>query len=113
MAKMGFKNFREPVVYILNQELRKRNFKNKIRTDGEKYESLPEYPVDIVRNNVTQKVEKIIYAQGTSMEWSEELFRDFANKVTRIKVTYPDKLTSYIDLVRDVYNKVTRVEENK
>ncbi len=28
MAHMGYKNFREPVVYILDQELRKRNFKN-------------------------------------------------------------------------------------
>lgn len=29
MAHMGYKNFREPVVYILDQELRKRNFKIK------------------------------------------------------------------------------------
>lgn len=95
-------DFRKPVVYILEQELRRRDLKNKIKLEGgEEYKGeLPEFPVRLIRNT-DKKVIKCIYAEGTSLEWSEELIRNTENKVYRIKVTFPDKTEQLRELYDD------------
>lgn len=93
---LGFKNVREPIIYVLDQELRKKSLKNRIQIDSDTGwdGELVEYPVQIIREN--NKVVKCIYGVGTE-QWSEEIVRDtINNKVTQVKVTYPD---SSIDLV--------------
>ncbi|MBM7869294.1 hypothetical protein JOC70_000763 [Clostridium pascui] len=110
---MKFNDFRVPVEYIVDQYWRKKNLKNNVFfNSAEEITSLPEYPVDIERNPDTKKVEKIIYDKDGILEWSEELLRDWNNKVTRIKVTLPDGEIKYIDLIRDTLGKVLRVEMN-
>lgn len=116
MAHMGYKNFREPVVYILDQELRKRNFKNKINTQEEQpyVGQLPEYPCRLVRSETTKKVVKIIYAEGTELEWSETLIRNTEGRVYRVKTIYPNKSEKVIQLNKNGEQQVvsiTYVEE--
>ena len=104
-------DFRKPVVYILDQELRKRNLKNKIKLEsGEDYKGeLPEFPVRLIRN-ADKKVIKCIYAEGTSLEWSEELIRNIEDKVYRIKTTYPDGSFKTIELFKNTDNKVETIK---
>lgn len=110
---MKFNDFRTPVEYIIDQYWRKKQLKDNVFFDDEEeITDLPEYPVDIERNPDTKKVEKIIYDKGGTLEWIEDLLRDWNNKVTRIKVTLPDQEVKYIDLIRDDAGKVTRVEVN-
>ncbi|KAA8676207.1 hypothetical protein ACFHWD_14620 [Clostridium sp. MT-14] len=112
MSGMGFKNFRDPVVYILNQELRKRNVGNRISIDtGEQpyTDELVEYPVQLVRDSNTKKVVKCIYGTG-SEEWSEELIRDSSGKVYRIKTTYPDGSTKTIQINKDSNDLVDNID---
>jgi hypothetical protein len=99
---MGRQNdFRKPVEYILDQELRKRNLKNKISIDDEGYKGeLPEFPCRLERDE-NKKVIKCIYTEGTELEWSEELIRNVEGKVYRIKVTFPDGTTELRELFDD------------
>ncbi|WP_243103901.1 hypothetical protein [Clostridium sp. JN-1] len=109
---MGFKNFRDPVVYVLNQELRKKNLKNKISMDTSPAEysgDLVEYPVQLVRDSNTKKVVKCIYGTGTN-QWSEELIRDTNGKVYRIKTTYPDGSIKTIQINKDLDNLVDNID---
>ncbi|WP_142415401.1 hypothetical protein [Hathewaya massiliensis] len=110
MSHMGFKNFREPVKYVLDQELRKRNFKNQISTDGEYTGELPEYPCRLVRDETTNKVGRIIYAEGTELEWSQELIRDSNNKVFRIRTNFPNGAYEILQLFKDSNNKVSNIQ---
>ena len=112
MSGMGFKNFRDPVVYILNQELRKRNVGNRISIDtGEQpyTDELVEYPVQLIRDSNTKKVVKCIYGTG-SEEWSEELIRDSSGKVYRIKTTYPDDSTKTVQINKDSNNLIDNID---
>ncbi|PRR77699.1 hypothetical protein CLLI_22630 [Clostridium liquoris] len=111
MAHMGYKNFREPVVYILNQELRKRNFKNQINTQEDPIYSgeLPEYPCRIIRDS-NNKAYKFIYANGTDLQWEEELIRDSGGKVCRIKTIYPDGNSKTIQLIKNTDNKLEIID---
>ncbi|OAA91266.1 hypothetical protein [Clostridium ljungdahlii] len=112
MPGSGFKNFREPVVYVLDQELRKRNLKNKISIDtGDQPYSgqLIEYPIQLIRNVTTKKVVKCLYGTGTD-QWSEELIRDTNGKVYRIKTTYPDGSTKTIQINKGSDNLVDNID---
>lgn len=96
MGNLGFKNVREPIVYVLDQELRKRSLKNRIQIDGDDgwNGELVEYPVQIIREN--GKVVKCIYGVGTE-QWSQEIIRDpTTNKILQVKETYPDSSTAII-----------------
>ncbi|EDT87165.1 hypothetical protein EXN65_13075 [Clostridium botulinum] len=111
MAHMGYKNFREPVVYILDQELRKRNFKNQINTneDSKYIGELPEYPCRIIRDS-NNKAYKFIYANGTDMQWQEELIRNAEGKVYRIKTTHPNNTNKTIQLIKDNHGKLETID---
>lgn len=112
MPNSGFKNFREPVVYVLDQELRKRNLKNRISIDtGEQPYSgeLPEYPVQLIRDTTTNKVIKCIYGTGTD-QWSEELIRNSEGKVYQIKTTYPDDSTKTVQINKDSNNLIDNID---
>jgi len=104
-------DFRKPVVYILDQELRKRDLKNKMKLEGgEEYKGeLPEYPVRLVRNE-SKKVIKCIYAENTELEWMEELIRNTEGKVYRIKTTYPDKTEKTIELFKNIDDRVELID---
>ncbi|NOH14880.1 hypothetical protein [Clostridium cochlearium] len=104
-------DFRKPVVYILDQELRKRDLKNKIKLEGgEEYKGeLPEYPVRLVRDE-TKKVIKCIYAENTELQWSEELIRNTEGKVYRIKTIYPDKTEKIIELFKNIDDRVELID---
>lgn len=110
----SYNNFREPVEYIIKQYWRKKLLRIKGDDDAVNDE-LPQYPFKIIRNS-DNKAEKIIYAEGEAMEWSEELIRDWRGKVTRIKVTLPkiDDETDYyyIDLARNQNDQVFYGEVN-
>lgn len=105
-------DFRKPVVYIMDQELRRRDLKNKIKLDSEEtpYKGeFPEYPCRLVRDS-NKKVCKVIYGEGTGLEWSEELIRNSQDKVFRIKTIYPDKSEKTIELFKNMENKVELVD---
>ncbi|AKA70127.1 hypothetical protein [Clostridium scatologenes] len=102
MGSYGFKNFRDPVVYVLNQELRKRNLKNKLSIDNGDTEwngELETYPIELVRdeNNI---VIKCLHGVGVA-QWSEEFIRNEDGIVAKILMTYPDATTNTIQLIRD------------
>ncbi|MBU3208513.1 hypothetical protein KPL28_02550 [Clostridium algidicarnis] len=109
MPKMN--DFRKPVVYILDQELRKRDLKNKLRlSTGEErgYKGeLQEYPLELIRNS-DKKVAKILYGIGVK-KWEEELIRNAEGKVYRIKTTYPDKSTKTIQINKNGERQVISV----
>ncbi|MEY7998600.1 hypothetical protein AB8U03_00040 [Clostridium sp. Mt-5] len=112
MSNNGFKNFREPVLYVLNQELRKRNLRNKVSIDtGEQpYKGeLVEYPVKLMRDPSTKKVIKCVYGTDTD-QWSEELIRDSSGKVYRIKTTYPDGSIKTVQINKDSDNLVDNID---
>ncbi|MBC2580000.1 hypothetical protein [Clostridium sp. DJ247] len=99
---MAYNNFRRPVVYILDQELRKRDLKNKIKiNNGSNLENdvLPNYPIELVRdeNNI---VFKCLHGVGAS-QWSEEYIKNADGIVVQILNTYPDGTTETIQLIRD------------
>ncbi|AAO35683.1 hypothetical protein K144313037_p20090 (plasmid) [Clostridium tetani] len=104
-------DFRKPVVYILDQELRRRDLKNKIKFEGgEEYKGeLPEYPVRLVRDT-NKKVIKCIYAENTELEWSEELIRNTEGKVYKIKTIYPNKSEKAIELFKNPDNRVELID---
>ena len=102
-------DFRVPVVYILDQELRKRNLRNKIKFDGGDYDTLPDYPCRLIRNE-NGIVTEIIYAENTDSEWKEKLIRNVDNKVYQIETTYPNGETDTIELFKDANNKVNFVD---
>ncbi|WP_315114564.1 hypothetical protein [uncultured Clostridium sp.] len=104
-------DFRKPVRYIIDQELRKRDLRNKIYMDGdEEYKGeLPEYPCRLVRNE-NKKVIKCIYAENTELQWEEELIRNREGKVYRIKTTYPDGSFKILELFKNIDNKVETIE---
>lgn len=109
---MANTDFRKPVVYILDQELRKRNLRNKIQVDGgdSKYKGeLPEYPVRLVRD-MNKKVIKCIYAENTELQWEEELIRNSQGKVYKIKTIYPDKTHKTVELFKNSDNRVETIE---
>lgn len=113
MSGMGFKNFRDPVVYILNQELRKRNVGNKISVDtGEQPYTgqLVEYPIQLIRDADTKKVVKCIYGTDSD-QWSEELIRDGSGKVYQIKTTYPDGSIETVQINKGSNNLVDTITE--
>lgn len=87
---LGFKNARDPIVYVLNQELRKRNLKDNLQLDAEAGwdGTLVEYPVQLIRDE-NNKVVKCLYGVGDE-QWSEEIIRDDNNIATAVKTTYPD-----------------------
>lgn len=96
----AFQNFRRPVVYILEQELRKRDLKNKVKIstnggDG----SLPMYPMELLRDSATKKIIKCLHGTGTE-HWSEEFIRD-NGKVVQIITTYPDGTSDTLQVIRD------------
>ena len=112
MPNKGFKNVREPIVYVLNQELRKRDLKNRVSIDtgDQPYNGeLVEYPVKFIRDSSTKKVIKFIYGTG-SEQWSEELIRNTEGKVYRIKTTYPDGSTKTIQINKGSDNLVDNVD---
>lgn len=102
-------DFRVPVVYILDQELRKRNLRNKIKFDSSDYDSLPDYPCRLIRNE-KGIVTEIIYAENTDSEWKEKLIRNADNKVYQIEMTYPNGETDTIELFKDANNKVNFID---
>lgn len=112
MSGMGFKNFRDPVVYILNQELRKRNVGNNVSIDTEEQpytDELVEYPVQLVRDLDTKKVVKCIYGTGEE-QWSEELIRNSEGKVYQIKTTYPDGSARTVQINKGSDNLVDNID---
>ncbi|MFL0197269.1 hypothetical protein ACJDU8_17140 [Clostridium sp. WILCCON 0269] len=112
MSNNGFKNFREPVVYVLNQELRKRDLKNKISIDtgtSEYTGELVEYPVQLIRDSSTKKVTKCVYGIGTD-QWSEELIRNSDGQVYQVKTTYPDGSTKTVQINKDSNNLVDNID---
>lgn len=98
MAK-PFQNFRRPVVYILDQELRKRNLKDKIKLDTpENSTELSLYPIELIRDS-NNKISKCLHGISTN-QWSEEFIR--ANgKVVQIITTYPDGTSNTLQIIRD------------
>lgn len=108
MSGLGFENFRRPVEYVLNQELRKRNLKNKLIGSNTDNTNLQEYPVELIRNS-EKKVTKILYGVGLK-QWSEELIRDSNGKVYRIKTTYPDGSTKTIQINKGSDNLVDNID---
>lgn len=105
-------DFRKPVVYIIDQELRRRDLKNKIKLDSEEtpYKGeLPEYPCRLVRDS-DKRVCKVVYAECTNLEWSEELIRNSQDKVYMIKTTYPDKSQETIELFKNMDGKVELID---
>ncbi|MBU3171347.1 hypothetical protein [Clostridium estertheticum] len=103
-------NFREPVEYIIKRYDKKRNTKITVEDDADKFKvELPEYPCRLVRN-VNKKVNKVIYAEGTGVEWSEELIRGNDGKVFQIKTTYPDKSSKTVELFKNVNNSVETIK---
>lgn len=97
-----FQDFRKPVVYILEQELRKRDLKNKVKISGTGTESssLPMYPMQLIRDSEGKKVVKCVH--GTAgQQWTEEFIRDSTEKVYQILITYPDSSTNTIQLYRN------------
>jgi len=105
-------DFRKPVEYIIDQELKKRNLRGKINVnsnDNEYKGGLPEYPVKLIRNS-DKKVEKVIYAEGTKLQWSEELIRNTEGKIYRVKTIYPDKTEKIIQLFKDIDSKVETID---
>lgn len=109
---MGFKNFRDPVVYILNQELRKRSLGNKISVDAPPSEysgELVEYPIQLVRDSTTKKVIKCIYGTGEE-QWSEELIRNAEGKVYQIKTNYPDGSAKTVQINKDSDDLVDNID---
>ena len=100
MVNLGFKNARDPIVYVLDQELRKRNLKNKLQMEnGNLWDgSLVEYPVQLIRDS-NNKVIKCIYGVG-EQQWSEEIMRGSDNKVYQILVTHPDSSQRTIHIHR-------------
>lgn len=109
MAKKGFKNFRDPVVYVLNQELRKRNLRNKVSIEPGWDGELIQYPIKLIRDS-SKKVTKIIYATGED-QWFQELIRGATGKIHQIKTTFPDSSTETIQINRfdNVVNTITEV----
>ncbi|NMM62365.1 hypothetical protein HBE96_06615 [Clostridium sp. P21] len=109
MAKKDFKNFRDPVVYVLNQELRKRNLRNKVSIEPGWDGELIQYPVELIRDS-NKKVTKIIYATGAD-QWSQKLIRDGTGKIYQVKTTFPDSSTETIQINRfdNVVNTITEV----
>lgn len=127
---MAFNDFRDPIEYVVNQYFEKKKYLNANLTPaGENIglggqmpdESLPEYPVHIVRND-EGVVTKIIYGdtkdlqkilseglEGSILIWQEELIRDDTGKTIAIDKTYPDGIVSRINLVRQD-DTVTDVE---
>lgn len=97
-------DFRVPVVYILDQELRKRNLRNKIKINNDDYEHLPDYPCRLIRNE-KGIVAEIVYAENTNNEWKERLIRNGDNKVYQIETTYPNGETETIEIFKDANNK--------
>lgn len=99
---MGYENFRKPVVYILNDELRKRSLGNKVSVDApipEYSGELQTYPIELVRdsNNI---VTKCLHGTGVD-KWSEEFIKNSDGIVTKILNTYPDATTETIQIIRD------------
>ncbi|APM41402.1 hypothetical protein [Clostridium kluyveri] len=112
MSNKGFKNVREPIVYVLNQELRKRDLKNRVSIDTgeESYDGeLVEYPIKLTRDSATKKVVKCIYGTGAE-QWSEELIRNTEGKVYQIKTTYPDSSTKTVQINKGSDNLVDNVD---
>ncbi|WPC42968.1 hypothetical protein [Clostridium sp. JS66] len=100
MGNFGYKNFREPVVYVLDQEFRKRNLKNKISIDNTEWNGeLETYPIELIRNE-NNIVVKILHGVGVS-QWSEEFIKNSDEQVEKIKYTYPDETSEIIQLIRD------------
>lgn len=60
-----FQDFRKPVVYILEQELRKRDLKNKVKISGTGTESsnLPMYPMQLIRDSEGKKQLNVFMVQ--------------------------------------------------
>lgn len=103
-------NFRRPVEYIIKRYHQKNNTHIVEVTDAEKDNlNLPEYPCRLVRSS-DGKVEKVIYAEGTELEWSEELIRDADGKVYQIKITYPDGSYKTIELFKNDDDKVETID---
>ena len=112
VSRLRQNDFRKPVVYIMDQELRRRDLKNKIKLEGGESPyngELPEYPCRLIRDS-NKKVCKIVYGEGTGLEWSEELIRNSQDKVFRIKTIYPDKSEKTIELFKNIDNKVELVD---
>lgn len=105
----AFENFRVPVTYILDQELRKRNFKNQINTGSNNYTDLPEFPCKFIRDSVTNKVNSIIYAKDTKLEWSQEFLRDNNDNVFRIRTNFPDSSYEIIEIFK-IDNVVSEIK---
>ncbi|MBU3185665.1 hypothetical protein [Clostridium estertheticum] len=103
-------NFREPVEYIIKRYDKRKNTKITVEDDADKFKvELPEYPCRLVRG-ANKKVNKVIYAEGTGSEWSEELIRGIKGKVFQIKTTYPDKSSKTVELFKDLDNRVETIK---
>lgn len=111
MAKKGFKNFRDPVVYVLNQELRKRNLRNKVSIEPGWDGELIQYPIKLIRDS-NKKVTKIIYATGED-QWFQELIRDGTGKIYQVKTTFPDSSTEtmQVNRVSSLVDNLVEIEE--
>lgn len=98
---MQFNNFREPVEFIVNKLDKKKKTKINVIEDANNSNlKLPEYPVNIIRNS-NNKVEKVVYAKGTSKEWSEELIRNSKGQVYRIKTVFSDGSSKTIEIFKN------------
>jgi sirohydrochlorin ferrochelatase len=107
-----FKNFRKPVVYVLEQELRKRSLGNRITVDAGEQQyngELAEYPVQFLRDS-DKKIIKCIYGVADE-QWSEELIRDSNGKVYQIKATYPNGSVETIQINKGSDNLVDTITE--
>ncbi|MGY0372469.1 hypothetical protein [Clostridium sp. JNZ J1-5] len=103
-------NFRRPVEYIIKRHQQKTNIQLTVINDAEKdHIELPEYPCRLVRD-INNKVNKVIYAEGTELEWTEELIRNTEGKVYQIKTTYPDESYKTIELFKNIDGKVETID---
>ncbi|KEH98248.1 hypothetical protein [Clostridium massiliodielmoense] len=94
-------NFREPVEYIVNRHEKKRNTKISVIEDASNFNlKLPEYPVRLLRDG-SKKVIKVIYAEGTSSQWSKELIRNSKGHVYKIKTIFPDSSSKTIEIFKN------------
>lgn len=106
----NFQNFRKPVTYILEQELRKKEFKNKINTvdTQEKIGDLSDYPCKFLRDS-NKKVCKIVYGEDP-YSWSEEFIRDSSDKVVKVKTIYPNGNIKYIKINKTFDGMIGSIE---
>lgn len=124
-----FNNAADPILLLVDSYFRKKKVtSNNMKTSGAVNigavtgidESLPEYPMKLVRGD-DGKVARIIYGdinalasvegeESSVVIWQESFVRDENGKVTHITTTYPSGLEVVVKLNRNTNNKVESME---